>query len=145
MVTTFDPETDRPTPACLALDKFVEESKDQVTWKVDNNYGPHTPAQIVCLADIQSAGMNDDPDTILNEIDKDDISFVHAGKPAVNAGDATSGYRRELYDVLNFNYRRVFNLYQFSENLEQWCRGVTQFVRNNPEKFYNREGDPLNA
>ena len=39
---------------------------------------------------------------------------------------------------MNFKYEKVHSLYQFSENLENWCKGVQNYVRANTTQFFAR-------
>lgn len=40
--------------------------------------------------------------------------------------------------ILNFKYEKVHSLFAFSENLENWCKGVQNYVRTNSQQFFQR-------
>ena len=44
----------------------------------------------------------------------------------------------KIQNIMNFKYEKVHSLYQFSENLENWCKGVQNYVRANPTQFFAR-------
>ena len=63
---------------------------------------------------------------IYDLIDRDDVSYI-------NAGHALAHFEWSV-----FTYNQVYSLYQFSENLESWCRRVTSAVRENAHYFRRR-------
>jgi len=55
---------------------------------------------------------NDVRNSVYDLVDRDDVSYVSAGHTLAH------------FEWSVFTYNQVFSLYQFSENLETWCRRV---------------------
>ncbi len=89
-------------------------------------------------------------DAIYDEIALGNLSFLNAAVP--NGEEFLGPQNQDMEDnynvhkTLNFKYEQVHSLYEFSENLEQWSKGVQAYVRANPTKFFkhtNQDGNNL--
>ena len=117
MVTTWDPKAGRPSPACLAINKFQDDYVGDVQeWNAADDYVDDTAHQGVYRGMRKPplvAEYNDQVTrtAILDEIHNDNVSWINAGPHDQDWESPLELTSRQLYATMNFHYERVFNLY----------------------------------
>ena len=144
-VTTWDHKADRPSPASIACGRWTKLPNQNATFDPDT-YGEDSFNQIRYRAmrgeELKEDYNDDDTRTaILDEIEEGNFSWMNAGLTREETiGDINQDDENNynIQKILNFKYEKVHSLYQFSENLELWSKGVQNYVRTNPQQFFAR-------
>ena len=66
-------------------------------------------------------------------IREDDLTWM-------NACSQDENHHPDIVAHTCFDYTQVYSLYQFSENLERWCKQAQAWVRANAGVFHSRPG-----
>ncbi len=136
MLTTVN-DTDNPAPVAF-FESAAHEHANQLNYrgKYDRIHGGETGLTEEAKDGVEQVPGNnaDIANHVVRRINEDDVTWINAGEDndAFNGAGAPTG---AVYRDTVFNYTRVYNLYQFSENLESWCKRAQAYVRANQAKF----------
>ncbi len=136
MLTTVD-DADIPAPVAFFA-SAAHEHANQLNYrgKYDRIHGGETGLTEEAKDGVEQVPGNnaDIANHVVRRINEDDVTWINAGEDndAFNGAGAPTG---AVYRDTVFNYTRVYNLYQFSENLESWCKRAQAYVRANQAKF----------